>query len=233
MYFCTLAVCYLSCWFGNICVCGNVEEKRRTVLKSSQLIYMFDIYKRSPDPFAIIYWLRDWQRIRTAFIWNAMQQRHGALWVVYKANEDLLSLARTGACPEEQETLRTTACRPEGSCSMKAKAIRVFLRSIWIQNCALCSPFPTYSLFENETGWIMHFLGLTLLPLRLASPSVFSSHPSWPVAASKSIFPPQNMQRYNIQATDWQHVQPLEMHDACMLAFSMSPQRKHCHTQEF
>lgn len=53
-----------------------------------------------------------------------------------------------------------------------------------------------------------------------------------PFLTAKNNLIQQHSQSYSTQATNWQHVQPLEMHDACMLASLLPPQRKHRHSWE-
>lgn len=109
-----------------------MEGKRRKGLKEQHLIVWYINRHLTPSVS-----LAGWGIHReSGFIWNTMQRSHGLVWAVYKENEDMLSLARTGTCPWQQITQRTTAWRCEGARCKKAKAICP--RLIWIQHCVHC-----------------------------------------------------------------------------------------------
>lgn len=102
--------------------------------------------------------------------------------------------------------------------------------------------FHMYSLVNCEVCWILHFLGLTLPPLRLpcwicfwlALTLVLGLHPSWPVSQPQRITLFTKTHRVTMSRPQIGSVSNLyKMHDACMLASLIPPQRKCCHSQEF
>lgn len=156
--------------------------------------------------------------------------------MVFKEDGDILSWART--CPGRQETQSTAVlwCQDGwGRTLSERQSHPIFVPAS--SGCRTVNRrlgFPASSPLANRVdGWIFSFpvvdntafQSALLKLIGLASPPVLRSHPSSPSQR-------QRRPRPQIGSVSRKEKEK-ELHDACMLAFLLHPQRIRCHCGEF